>query len=45
MHHSAQCFGTTLSIELIESNKKDLENDREMRELIRRVSEILYYQV
>ena len=34
VHHGAQCFGTTPSIELIKKTKKELESDREKNVII-----------
>lgn len=41
VHHSAQCFGTTPSIEIIEKVKKELYEDRKIMMLIREISEKL----
>ena len=41
VHHNAQCFGTTPSIELIEKVKKELYEDRKLMELVRSISEKL----
>lgn len=39
IHHSAQCFGTAPTIELINKNKIELSKDQEFMDLVKSVTE------
>ena len=41
IHHTAECYGTSPSIELIEKNKKELYQNKKFMEIIKKISKKL----